>query len=80
MGNRSSSVLDGMIISVAVGIVLTLPISSAAICAAIGLGGGAVLSGLADGTCDNGIWNGLSLAGGAATAGMLWLICWDMRC
>ena len=38
-------------------------------CAASGLGGGAVLSGLADGTVTMEIWNGLSLAGGAATAG-----------
>ena len=40
----------GMIISVVVGIVLTLPISSAAICAAVGISGGAVLAGLADGS------------------------------
>ena len=47
----------GLIISVVVGIALTLPISSAAICAAIGL------SGMATGD------PGLALAGGAAVAG-----------
>ena len=47
----------GLIISVVVGIALTLPISSAAICAAIGL------SGMATGDA------GLALAGGAAVAG-----------
>ena len=59
----------GMIISVVVGIVLTLPISSAAICAAVGISGGAVLAGLTDGSVTVEIWNGLALAGGAATAG-----------
>ena len=59
----------GMIISVVVGIVLTLPISSAAICAAVGISGGAVLAGLADGSVTMEVWNGLALAGGAATAG-----------
>ena len=58
-----------MIISVVVGIVLTLPISSAAICAAVGISGGAVLAGLADGSVTMEVWNGLALAGGAATAG-----------
>ena len=47
----------GLIISVVVGVALTLPISSAAICAAIGL------SGMATGD------PGLALAGGAAVAG-----------
>ena len=47
----------GLIISVVVGVALTLPISSAAICAAIGL------SGMATGD------PGLALAGGAAGAG-----------
>ena len=47
----------GLIISVVVGVALTLPISSAAICAAIGL------SGMATGDV------GLALAGGAAVAG-----------
>lgn len=61
--------LMGMVVSVVVGAVLTLPISSAAICAAIGLSGSAVLAGLADGSATLEIWNGLSLAGGAATAG-----------
>ena len=61
--------LMGIVVSVVVGAVLTLPISSAAICAAIGLSGGAVLAGLADGSVTMEIWNGLSLAGGAATAG-----------
>ena len=59
----------GIIISVVVGVVLTLPISSAAICAAIGISGGAVLAGVADGTMTMEVWNGLALAGGAATAG-----------
>lgn len=61
--------LMGVVVSVVVGAVLTLPISSAAICAAIGLSGSAVLAGLADGSATLEIWNGLSLAGGAATAG-----------
>lgn len=47
----------GVLVSVVVGIALTLPISSAAICAAIGL------SGMATGDA------GLALAGGAAVAG-----------
>ena len=47
----------GIIVSVVVGVALTLPISSAAICAALGL------SGLASGDA------GLALAGGAAVAG-----------
>ncbi len=47
----------GIIVSVVIGIALTLPISSAAICAAIGL------SGMASGD------TGLALAGGAAVAG-----------
>ena len=47
----------GIIVSMAVGIALTLPISSAAICASLGL------SGLATGDA------GLALAGGAAVAG-----------
>lgn len=61
--------LMGVVVSVVVGAVLTLPISSAAICAAIGLSGSVVLAGLADGSATVEIWNGLSLAGGAATAG-----------
>ena len=59
----------GIIVSVVVGVVLTLPISSAAICAAIGISGGAVLAGIADGSVTMEVWNGLALAGGAATAG-----------
>ena len=58
----------GIIVSVVVGVVLTLPISSAAICAAIGISGGAVLAGIADGSVTMEVWNGLALAGGAATA------------
>ncbi|MCD8020507.1 MAG: PTS sugar transporter subunit IIC [Clostridiales bacterium] len=61
--------LMGIIISVVVGVVLTLPISSAAICAAIGISGGAVLAGLTDGSVSMEVWNGLALAGGAATVG-----------
>ena len=49
----------GLVVSVVVGIALTLPISSAAICAAIGLSGAAASANAA----------GLALAGGAAVAG-----------
>ena len=59
----------GIIISVVVGVVLTLPISSAAICVAVGISGGAVLAGVLDGSISMGVWNGLALAGGAATVG-----------
>ena len=59
----------GIIISVVVGVVLTLPISSAAICAAVGISGSAVLAGVLDGSISMGVWNGLALAGGAATVG-----------
>lgn len=59
----------GIIISVVVGVVLTLPISSAAICAAVGISGGAVLAGVLDGSLSMDVWNGLALAGGAATVG-----------
>lgn len=59
----------GIIISVVVGVVLTLPISSAAICAAVGISGGAVLAGILDGSISMDVWNGLALAGGAATVG-----------
>ena len=55
--------LMGLIISVVVGMALTLPISSAAICAAIGLTGAAV-AGIAPANA-----TGLALAGGAAVAG-----------
>ena len=53
----------GLIISVVVGMALTLPISSAAICAAIGLSGAAV-AGVIPANAE-----GLALAGGAAVAG-----------
>ena len=53
----------GLIVSVVVGIALTLPISSAAICAAIGLSGAAV-GGVIPANAE-----GLALAGGAAVAG-----------
>ncbi len=53
----------GLIISVVVGVALTLPISSAAICAAIGLSGAAV-AGVIPANAE-----GLALAGGAAVAG-----------
>ncbi len=53
----------GLIISVVIGIALTLPISSAAICAAIGLSGIAVNGIIPDNA------EGLALAGGAAVAG-----------
>ncbi|MBQ9779222.1 MAG: PTS sugar transporter subunit IIC, partial [Clostridia bacterium] len=55
--------LMGLIISVVVGMALTLPISSAAICAAIGLSGAAV-AGIVPANA-----TGLALAGGAAVAG-----------
>ena len=53
----------GLLVSVAVGMALTLPISSAAICAAIGLSGAAV-AGVIPANAE-----GLALAGGAAVAG-----------
>ena len=53
----------GLIVSVVVGIALTLPISSAAICAAIGLSG-AMVNGVVPANAA-----GLALAGGAAVAG-----------
>ncbi len=53
----------GLIVSVVVGIALTLPISSAAICAAIGLSGAAVAGVVPENA------EGLALAGGAAVAG-----------
>ena len=59
----------GIVVSAVVGIVLTLPISSAAICAAMGISGGAVLTALGDGGVTIEVWNGLALAGGAATIG-----------
>ena len=59
----------GIVVSVVVGVALTLPISSAAICAAIGISGSVVLAGLADGSASISVWNGLALAGGAATVG-----------
>lgn len=53
----------GVIVSVVVGVALTLPISSAAICAAIGLSG-AMIGGVIPENAE-----GLALAGGAAIAG-----------
>lgn len=57
--------LMGVIVSVVVGLALTLPISSAAICAAIGLSGAAAI---AAGMSPTQI-EGVALAGGAAVAG-----------
>ena len=57
----------GLIIAVVVGLALTLPISSAAICAAIGLSGAAVMVGGVATVPENA--EGLALAGGAAIAG-----------
>ncbi len=54
--------LMGVVISVVVGITLTLPISSAAICAALGLSATAIVA-----TPDTA--QGLAMAGGAAVAG-----------
>lgn len=59
--------LMGLIVSVVVGIALTLPISSAAICAAIGLSGMVMVGGVAALAPNNP--EGLALAGGAAIAG-----------
>ena len=55
----------GLIVSVVVGVALTLPISSAAICAAIGLSGAAAISA---GMTPDEVY-GVALAGGAAVAG-----------
>ena len=57
----------GLLISVIVGIALTLPISSAAICAAIGLSGMALYNAAGDLIVRD--YEGLALAGGAAIAG-----------
>ena len=54
----------GIIVSVVIGMVLTLPISSAAICAALSLGGCVVVNGAVVDTNP-----ALALAGGAAVAG-----------
>lgn len=53
----------GLLVSVVIGIALTLPISSAAICASIGLSGAAVAGVVPENA------EGLALAGGAAVAG-----------
>ena len=55
----------GIIISVVIGIALTLPISSAAICAGLGLSGIALVSS----AIESASAEGLALAGGAAVAG-----------
>ena len=57
----------GIIVSVIIGVALTLPISSAAICAAIGLSGMAMFD--AAGILIERNYEGLALAGGAAVAG-----------
>lgn len=57
----------GILVSVIMGIALTLPISSAAICAGLGLSGMIQLA--ADGSMLNLNYEGLALAGGAAVAG-----------
>ena len=54
----------GIIISVVIGMALTLPISSAAICAGLSLTGKIVIDGVVTGTDE-----GLAIAGGAAIAG-----------
>ena len=69
MGNRSSSVLDGNDHLCGRWNRADTSNQSAAICAAVGISGGAVLAGLADGSVTMEVWNGLALAGGAATAG-----------
>ena len=67
----------GIIISVIVGVVLTLPISSAAICAAVGISGGAVIAGVLDGSISMEVWNGLALAGGdnSESCCVSWICC-----
>ena len=57
----------GLLVSVIIGIALTLPISSAAICAGLGLSGMVQLA--ADGSALALNYEGLALAGGAAIAG-----------
>lgn len=57
----------GIIISVVIGVALTLPISSAAICSAINLSGAAIYT--ASGELMTLDYGGLALAGGAAVAG-----------
>ena len=57
----------GILVSVIIGIALTLPISSAAICAALGLSGMAVMNSAGEMIALD--YNGLALAGGAAVAG-----------
>ncbi len=57
----------GVIVSVIIGVALTLPISSAAICAALGLSGMAVYNAAGELLARD--YNGLALAGGAAIAG-----------
>lgn len=59
--------LMGLLISVVIGVALTLPISSAAICAAIGLSGKAVFDAAGEMLALD--YEGLALAGGAAIAG-----------
>ena len=59
--------LMGVIVSVVIGVALTLPISSAAICASIGLSGAYVMVNGALVAPENA--TGLALAGGAAVAG-----------
>ncbi len=59
--------LMGIIVSVVIGVALTLPISSAAICAALQLSGAVVLNAAGDVVSAGG--EGLALAGGAAVAG-----------
>ena len=47
MGDRTAAVIMGILVSIVVGVALTLPISSAAICASlglVGLAGGAALA------------------------------------
>ncbi len=57
----------GVLVSVIIGVSLTLPISSAAICAALGLSGMAVYNAAGELVARD--YNGLALAGGAAIAG-----------
>ncbi len=62
--------LMGILVSVVIGIALTLPISSAAICASIGLSGMAVYEVVNGASVLKDLdYSGLALAGGAAVAG-----------
>ena len=64
---KQQPLVMGVLVSVVIGVALTLPISSAAICAALQLSGAMVLNAAGDIVSAGG--EGLALAGGAAVAG-----------